>query len=120
MYYADSALWTAAHHRIPVLWTITNNGAYGIVAGAFGRADGLMKETGKYDGVVLDGIDPVRIADGYGVEAKRVDDEATVGDEIDRALEIVEREKRPYLLDVRLPLGLPEGGTGAAPYRLAE
>ena len=27
-----------------------------------------MKETGEYPGVVLDGIDPVKIAEGFGVE----------------------------------------------------
>ncbi|NQW16641.1 MAG: thiamine pyrophosphate-binding protein [Chloroflexi bacterium] len=118
MYYSDSALWTAVHHKIPVLWTITNNGAYGIVAGAFSRADGNMNSSGDYAGVVLDGIEPVKIAEAYGVEGKTVTDEATVGDEISRALELVEREKRPYLLDVRLPLGLPEGGRAAAPYEL--
>ena len=51
MYYADSALWTAVHHRIPVLWVIANNSAYGIVAGAFEGADGRMKASGEYAGV---------------------------------------------------------------------
>ena len=32
LYYSDSALWTAASHGIPVLYCISNNGAYGIVA----------------------------------------------------------------------------------------
>ena len=118
MYYADSALWTAAHHKIPVLWTIANNGAYGIVAGAFGGANGTMKSSGNYAGVVLDGIEPVKIAEGFGVEGKTVTDEAQIGDEISRALELVQREKRPYLLDVRLPLGLPEGGQAATVWEL--
>jgi benzoylformate decarboxylase len=61
MYYADSALWTAVHHRIPVLYVIANNGAYGIVANQFDRAGGTIKETGEYDGVVLDNIDTVLI-----------------------------------------------------------
>ena len=118
MYYADSGLWTAAHHGIPVLYLIANNGAYGIVAWAFGQAGGVMHETEEYAGVRLDGIDPVMISTGFGVEAVRVDQEAQIGDAIDRGLEIVEREKRPYLLDVRLPIGLPEGGQAAAPFRM--
>ena len=118
LYYADSGLWTAAHHGVPVLYIIANNQSYGIVAGAFGRADGAMKKTGEYAGVVLDGIDPVKIAEGFGVEAMRVEDEALLAGAIDRGLDVVEREGRPLLLDVRLPLGLPAGGQAAAPFRL--
>jgi hypothetical protein len=31
---------------------------------------------------------------------------------------VVEREKRPFLLDVNVPIGLPQGGRAAAPFRL--
>ena len=120
MYYADSGLWTAVHHGIPVLYVIANNGAYGIVANLFGSAGGKMKETGEYAGVVLHGIDPVSIARGFGVEGIRVEEEARVGDTIARGLETVEKEKRPYLLDIRLPTGLPHGGRAATPFRLAD
>jgi benzoylformate decarboxylase len=118
LYYADSGMWTAAHHRIPVLYVITNNGAYGIVAGAFGRAEGQMSDTGVYAGVVLDGIDPVKIAEAFGVEAAHLDDESKVDEAIKHGLEIVNKEGRPYLLNVHLPLGLPPGGTAAEPYKL--
>ena len=37
LYYAESGLWTAVHHNIPVLFVITNNAAYGIVAGFFDK-----------------------------------------------------------------------------------
>ena len=120
MYYADSGLWTAAHHGIPVLYLIANNGGYGIVAGAFGQAGGVMRESGEYAGVVLEGIDPVSISTGFGVEAVRVDEDSQIGDAIDHGLEVVSRENRPYLLDVRLPIGLPPGGRAAAPFRLAD
>ena len=97
MYYADSGLWTAVHHGIPVLYLIANNGTYGIVADFFGKAQGTMTQSGDYAGVVLDGIDPVKIASGYGVEGQRVEDEATIGDVITDALETVEREKKTAL-----------------------
>ena len=119
MYYADSGLWTAAHHRIPVLYVIANNGAYGIVAGAFDEAGGAMGRTGEYAGVRLDGIDPVAISEGFGVEAERVDDEAVIEEAMERGLATVEREGRPYLLDVRLPVGLPKGGRAAPPFEMA-
>ncbi|MEE8363988.1 MAG: hypothetical protein V3S18_07955, partial [Dehalococcoidia bacterium] len=60
------------------------------------------------------------IAGGFGVEGERVDDETQVGDAIARGLATVEREKRPYLLDVRLPSGLPHGGRPAAPFQLTD
>ena len=118
LYYADSALWTAAHHSVPVLYVIPNNQAYGIVADSFGRSGGAMKETGEYAGVVLDGIDPVKIAEGFGIDGERVEDEALLSDALDGGLRVVGDERRPYLLDVRLPLGVPEGGRAAAPFHL--
>tara|TARA_B100001245_G_scaffold222411_1_gene194519 strand:- start:50 stop:1591 length:1542 start_codon:yes stop_codon:yes gene_type:complete len=118
LYYADSGLWTAVHHNIPLLYVIPNNGAYGIVAGFFGQSGGRMSDTGNYQGVVLDGIDPVKIAEAFGMEGERVDEEDKLNQTIERALEIVMKQNRPYLLDVRLPLGLPEGGVADQQYRM--
>ena len=118
--YTDSALWTAASHGIPVLYVIPNNGAYGVVAGAFGGADGHMKQTGEYRGVVLDNLDPVKLAEGFGVEGMHVDEESRISEAIEHGLNTAEKEKRPFLLNVRLPLGLPEGGRPGAPYSLSE
>ena len=78
-----------------------------------------MKTSGEYAGVVLDGIDPVKIAEGFGVEAMSVGDEARLDDAISNGLKLVEKEQRPFLLDVRLPLGLPEGGRAAVPFQLS-
>ena len=119
MFYSDSGIWTAAHHEIPVLYVIPNNQAYGIVATSFERAGGQMKQTGEYAGVVLDGIDPVKIAEGFGVEGMHVQEESKAAEAIAYGLNVVEREKRPYLLNVHLPLGLPKGGHAATPFRLA-
>jgi thiamine pyrophosphate-dependent acetolactate synthase large subunit-like protein len=66
----------------------------------------------------LDGIDPVKIADAFGMEGERVDDEEKLNKTIERALEIVMEQNRSYLLDVRLPLGLPEGGVADQQYRM--
>lgn len=118
LFYADSGLWTTAHHGIPVLYVIPNNQSYGIVANAFGRADGIMKQTGEYAGVVLDRTDAVKIAEGFGVEGMHVQEESRLTEAIDRGLKVVEGEGRPFLLNVHLPLGLPKGGRAAAPFRL--
>ena len=120
LYYSDSALWTAASHSIPVLYVISNNGAYGVVAGAFGRAEAEMKRTGDYRGVVLDNIDPVKLAEGFGVEGMHVTDESSIADAIEHGLKTVEEEKRPFLLNVHLPIGLPQGGHPGAPYSLKD
>ena len=119
LYYSDHALWTAASHGVPVLYVISNNGAYGIVASSFANANANMRETGEYRGVVLDGIDPVKLAEGFGVEAMDATDEATIGDAIEHGLGVVEREKRPFLLNVHLPLGLPEGGKPGEIYNMS-
>ena len=120
LYYSDSALWTAASHHIPVLYVISNNGAYGIVAGAFGEAGADMKRTGEYKGVVLDNIDPVKLAESFGVEAVDVTDEAELAATIEHSLKTVEQERRPFLVNVHLPIGLPEGGRPGAPYSLKD
>lgn len=120
LYYADSGLWTAAHHAVPVLYVIANNRSYGIVASAFARVDGAMKQSGEYAGVVLDGIDPVKLAEGFGVEGLRVQDESALSGAIARGLELVRTESRPYLLDVRLPLGLPTDGRAAKAFQAAD
>ena len=68
-----------------------------------------MSDTGIYEGVVLDGIDPVKIADAFGLEGETIESEDSINETFERALKIVQEESRPYLLDVRLPTGLPEG-----------
>ena len=118
LYYADSGIWTAVHHNIPVLYIITNNRAYGIVAGFFGEAEGRMSDTGKYGGVVLEGMDPVKIAEAFGLEAESVDDESKVADAVRRGLNIVNEENRPYLIEFKLPIGLPEGGVADQQYQM--
>ena len=119
LYYSDHALWTAASHGVPVLYVISNNGAYGIVASSFANANADMRETGEYRGVVLDGIDPVKLAEGFGVEAMDAADEASISDALEHGLGVVEREKRPFLLNVHLPLGLPEGGRPGEIYNMS-
>ncbi len=120
LYYADSALWTAVHHRIPVMYLITNNQAYGIVAGAFGRANANMRQSGDYGGVALTGMDPAKIAEAFGMEATRLTDESKIAETIAEGLRTVERERRPYLIDARLPMGLPAGGRPAKQFTMAE
>ena len=118
VYYADSGLWSAAHHRVPVLFVIPNNRAYGIVANSYQRAGGAMSDAGNYAGVALEGIDIAKLSESFGVEGRDVTDEATVEAAIAEGLETVERERRPMLLNVHLPQGLPAGGRAVPPFEL--
>ena len=121
VFYADTAFWTAAHHRIPVLYVVPNNGGYGIVASSFVRvaSAGAMGAAGEWPGVVLNGIDVVGVARAYGVEGRDIRAEAELPDALRAGLEVVRKERRPYLLNVHIPSVLPEGGRPAAPFRLA-
>ena len=47
-------------------------------------------------------------------------DESNIADDIEHGLKTVEEEKRPFLLNVHLPLGLPEGRRPGAPYSLRD
>ncbi len=114
------ALLAAASQGIPVPSVISNNGAYGIVATSFAGADANMKRTGEYRGVVLDNIDPVKLAEGFGVEGMHATDESKIAEAIEHGLKTVEEEKRPFLLNVHLPIGLPEGGRPKAPYSFTD
>ena len=76
-----------------------------------------MNKERTYAGVVLDGLDIVKIAESFGVEGRRVNNEASVAEAVWQGLDTVEREGRPLLLDVQLPLGLPQGGKAAAPFK---
>lgn len=120
MYYFDSAFWTADCHKTPVLYVISNNGSYGVVARAFGNAGGSIQKTGEYAGVVLDNIDIVKIAEAYGGRYARARGIRACRCAMERGLNVVEGEWHPYILNVHLPVGLPAGGRPAKPYHFPE
>jgi thiamine pyrophosphate-dependent acetolactate synthase large subunit-like protein len=70
--------------------------------------------------VVLDGIDIVQLAGSFGVEGRKVDDESEIDSAVQKGLDTVEREGRPMVLDVKLPLGVPTGGKPAKPVKFAD
>ena len=77
-----------------------------------------MNRDRTYAGVALDGIDVVGLAESFGVEALRVDDESTVDEQVSHALRTVGREARPLVLDVKIPTGLPANGQAAEQFQL--
>jgi benzoylformate decarboxylase len=98
--YTITAWWTAAHHRLPIVWVILNNASYRI-----------LKENVMHDGVdaaaadqllgsnLTDpNVDFVALAAGMGVRGRRVTDPEEVGTAFAMAL----ARGEPYVLDVAI------------------
>jgi thiamine pyrophosphate-dependent acetolactate synthase large subunit-like protein len=102
--YAPGVLWTAAHHRIPLLTVMHNNRAYHqevmqvqIMADRHSRGVDRAKI-----GTAIDdpGIDYAKLAQSMGVHAEGpVSDPEELGPAIRRALDVVKRGE-PALVDV--------------------
>ncbi|HTR39696.1 MAG TPA: thiamine pyrophosphate-dependent enzyme [Bryobacteraceae bacterium] len=102
--YAPGVLWTAAHHKIPLLMVIHNNRAYHeermyltMLAAKYDRDPGISDI-----GTALNGpnIDYASIAKGYGLYAEGpISNPQELGGAFKRALERV-RKGEPALVDV--------------------
>jgi len=103
--YVVSALYTAAHHRLPLLTVMFNNRTYGNDEAhqeAVAKARGRPVEQ-KVVGIRIDDPAPdfARIAQGFGVWAEGpIETAAAVGPVLRRALRVVKDEGRPALVDV--------------------
>lgn len=110
--YTPSALWTAAHHRIPLLTVVMNNRSYGKdrqhqIAVSRARARGTEDRVGV--GIDIDdpAVDLATMAGSLGVEGfGPVEHPRDVRPALERALAAVEAG-RPALVDVVFPR--PEG-----------
>jgi benzoylformate decarboxylase len=98
--YNVSALWTAAHHRIPAVWVICNNASYRILK------ENLMDYLGPSHAgrnfVALDLNDPPlrydRIAESMGVHGRRVERPEQLRPALEEALAL----GAPALVDVAI------------------
>ncbi len=103
--YVVSALYTAAHHRLPLLTVMFNNRTYGNDEAhqeAVAKARGRPVEQ-KVVGIRIDDPAPdfARIAQGFGVWAEGpIDTADAVGPALRRALHVVKHEGRPAVVDV--------------------
>ncbi|MDF5752234.1 benzoylformate decarboxylase [Spongiactinospora sp. TRM90649] len=95
--YGVTALWTAAHHAVPVTFVILRNGSYGAL-----QWFGGLLGTPDVPGTELPGMDFTRIAEGYGVPAVAVAD----ADELRARLK--EATRGPRLIQVDTHLTTPE------------
>lgn len=102
--YTITALWTAAHHRLPVTFVLCNNRSYRILKQNL--RDYRAPEDAARPFVHMDLTDPevgfVGVAEGFGVAARRIERP----DEIGPALREAVATDGPVLLDVVLDGGL--------------
>jgi benzoylformate decarboxylase len=98
--YTVSALWTAAHHRIPVVWVICNNAAYRILK--LNVMEYLGSRHPERQFVAMDLTDPPlrydRIAESLGVHGRRVERPDELRPALDEALKL----GAPALVDVAI------------------
>lgn len=96
-------LWSAARYRIPVVFVVCNNGQYRILKDG-SRMLGLPNaKQGKFLGMDLGepAIDFVKLAESFGVAAKRIAEPNELADAVRDGLQ----GERPLLIDVPLAAG---------------
>lgn len=96
--YVIQALWTAVQHELPILFVVPRNGAYNIL-----KAFAKQLDTPGVPGLDLPGIDFVSLAEGYGVQAERVEDPSELAASLRRGL----AAGVPYLVEVRIDPTIP-------------
>jgi benzoylformate decarboxylase len=103
--YSISALWTAAHHRIPVTYVMLNNAAYRILK--LNMVEYLGKAARGRGFTAMDLTDPElrfdRMAESMGVPGFRVDQPGDLAATLRKALEI----DGPSLVDVVMESPVP-------------
>ena len=104
--YSITALWTAAHHRIPVTYVMLSNRAYRILK--LNMLDYLGPAAKDREFVAMDLTEPElrfdRLAEAMGVPACRVDRPEELPAALERAMQ---HTGGPYLLDVVLESPIP-------------
>lgn len=96
--YAPTALWTAAHHGIPVVWIVLNNRIYRILEDNAVRRRAPSRAGMPFVGTDLSEppIDFVQVAAGFGVRAHRVEDPGELAGVVSAAIAADE----PVLIEV--------------------
>jgi len=102
--YAPAVLWTAAHHRIPLLTVMHNNRAYHqermYVTDVAARANRDVRRSGIGNDLTDPHIDYASLAKAYGVHGiGPIENPNDLGPALARAIEVVKRGE-PALVDV--------------------
>ncbi|MCL4464509.1 MAG: thiamine pyrophosphate-binding protein [Chloroflexi bacterium] len=97
MYYPQ-ALWTAANESVPIVTIILNNGGYSAVKNLLMGYQGEALKQRNFIGAHITGIDYVKMAEGFGIDGIRVEDESRLKPALKEALSA----GKPMLLEVML------------------
>jgi acetolactate synthase-1/2/3 large subunit len=102
--FVPNTLWTAAHHRIPILYIVQNNRAYHqeyMYLQAMAARLGRGIENTKIGTTITDpNVDYATVARGFGVHGEGpITDPAQLGPALKRALAVV-KSGQPALIDV--------------------
>lgn len=104
--YSITALWTAAHHKIPVTYVMLSNRSYRILK--LNMLEYLGEGAAGREFVAMDLIDPElrfdRMAQAMGVPSRRVERPEELADALQEA---VRHTDGPYLLDVAIDGSVP-------------
>lgn len=79
--YSVQAIWTAAQHRLPVVFVVMRNGEYSIL-----KSFAVLEKTPGVPGLDLPGLDIASIATGFGCRAINVDSTEELAHEFTAAL----------------------------------
>jgi len=79
--YSVQAIWTAAQHRLPVVFVVMRNGEYSIL-----KSFAVLEKTPGVPGLDLPGLDIASIAAGFGCRAINVDSTEKLAEEFSTAL----------------------------------
>jgi benzoylformate decarboxylase len=80
--YSVQAIWTAAQHRLPVVFVVMRNGEYSIL-----KSFAVLERTPGVPGLDLPGLDIASIATGFGCRAINVDSTEKLAHEFTAALQ---------------------------------
>ncbi len=99
--YSLTAMWTAAHHKLPIIWVILDNKSYRMVI--LNTSQFAVNDRGDRGVVGADLSEPpiefVKIASGMGVAAEQIVSAAEIGPAVERA---IARTDQPSLLHIVL------------------
>lgn len=80
--YSVQAIWTAAQHKLPIVFVVLRNGAYAIL-----KSFALLEKTPGVPGLDLPGLDIAALATGFGCRAVNVDSTDALAREFTAALD---------------------------------
>jgi benzoylformate decarboxylase len=80
--YSIQAIWTAAQHKLPIVFVVQRNGEYAVL-----KSFALLEETPQVPGMDLPGLDIGSLAQGFGCRTVTVDGTEGLVSEFKAALE---------------------------------